>query len=551
MRKVFVVLLVALMSVAPGLGVLHWAVSAPEGGGFHADAVSAASPNYRIFTEADLKSMKSITGEVLGGHYTCQKNSDPYSYFEQDWKGVDLSYLLEQEVGIKADTTGIKIIAADGYAITLSPAEMRGNGNPDGLKTLLGYLRGGESTYTPPNLEGNMEGTGTFPSVAPAEPNVMLDENEGPVSGWCCRSSAIGPDARNENYNPRGGGSANWQKSVRQVRAIEVQPLQPGIPPIDTRALPPNQVVVYGNILNRHTFTVDQLKTINPVSAPYDWKNKADITGTAACTGITVEYLLDKVLGLQDTAATMRFYASDGFSGKRDYTLEEMRQDWPGGVKMLLAWDVDGELGVEPGDGPIEFIKPQEGSADTNKSKWVKNLRNIHVGADSDADKPDPAQIPSDRIIVSGLVDAGNIPDEWFLAEGCTGYGFEEWILIQNPNPWKTKLIVDYMIEGEMGPVTLNYDVQAMSRFSINVAAQPGVGADRNVSARVEGYHGDSIVAERAMYWGGRDGGHLLRRHPAAPETVTLAEGATAAPSRPGAAGAEPRGLPRSPWTWS
>jgi len=82
--------------------------------------------------------MKSITGEVLGGHYTCQKNSDPYSYFEQDWKGVDLSYLLEQEVGIKADTTGIKIIAADGYAITLSPAEMRGNGNPDGLKTLLG-----------------------------------------------------------------------------------------------------------------------------------------------------------------------------------------------------------------------------------------------------------------------------------------------------------------------------------------------------------------------------------------------------------------------------
>ena len=83
--------------------------SLAAGGEFQADAISAASPNYRTFTEADLKSMRRVDGYLWGGHYTCSKNSDPFTYFEQDWKGVSLSYLLEVETGIGADKHPFKL----------------------------------------------------------------------------------------------------------------------------------------------------------------------------------------------------------------------------------------------------------------------------------------------------------------------------------------------------------------------------------------------------------------------------------------------------------
>ena len=63
------------------------------------------------------------------------------------------------------------------------------------------------------------------------------------------------------------------------MRAIEVQPVPPGIPPLDPAAVPPGEIVVYGNILNRKTFTVDQLKSIKPMTATYHWLNNAMVEG--------------------------------------------------------------------------------------------------------------------------------------------------------------------------------------------------------------------------------------------------------------------------------
>jgi hypothetical protein len=522
MRRIFTVLIVALLCVAPGLGLLQAFAATPAGGGYQADAISAASPNYRTFSEEDLKSIKQVDGSLAGGHYTCSKNSDPFSYFEQDWQGVDLQYLLEQEVGIKADTTAIKIIASDDYSVTLTLAEMQGNGNLRGLKTLLGYMRGPEGA-TNPNAP---VGTGA-PWVAPVAPTTELDATEGPFR-LVMPQSVEGPDPRNAAYTtPAGAGTPNWQKSVRNVRAIEVQPTPTGLPPIDASAIPENQVVVYGNILNRHTFTVDQLKSINPTTATYHWKNKAAVEGDSVCTGIEVDYLLDEVLGLQGTATGAKFIASDGWFGKVTWTLDEIRQTWPGDVKMMLAWNIDG-ADLEPGpagNGPIEFIKPQLDAADTNASKWVKWVKVIEVNPIGTDPVPDPALIPEDRIIVDGLTNAANVPSEWFLAEGCTGYGFEEWILVGNPNPWPTRVIVDYMIEGEP-MVTKEYSVDSNTRYSINVNAEIGEG--KNVSARVEGYHGDSIIVERSMYWNDKLGGHCAAGVNAAATRWGLAEGCTA-----------------------
>lgn len=195
--------------------------------------------------------------------------------------------------------------------------------------------------------------------------------------------------------------------------------------------------------------------------------------------------------------------------------------------RFLLAWNKDGEdLGPEPdGDGPIQMIKPQFDPTETNMSKWLKWTRVVQVLPLGDDPGLDPTLIPNDRIILCGAIDADNVPSEWFFAEGCTGFGFEEDITILNPNPWETKIIVDYFIEGE-DPQQQELYVKARTRTTINVAGVVGEG--KNVSVRVEGCHGDSIVAERAMYWNGRKGNHCEVGVNAPDDTWYFAKGCTA-----------------------
>lgn len=534
MRKKLIILLGAVLCLALTAPAVAASPRPPSSESFQADAVSAASPNYRTFTEQDLKSIKkhtqtlnvegkisSITEELAGGHYTCQKNSEPFTYFEQDWKGVSLSYLLEQEVGIKADTTGIKVIADDGYAVTLTLDEMRKNGNPRELDTILAWQKGSPSAENP-----NAPDPTGAPWIAPLPTDQILDASEGPFR-LVMPQNVEGPDPRNESYTG-GTGTPNWQKAVQRVRAIEVQPVPPGIPALEPGAIPPGEIVVYGNILNRKTFTVDQLKSIKPTTATYPWKNKYDETGETECTGIAVDYLLDEVIGLQDSATDVKFFAADGWGYKDTWTLAQIRDAYgDGALKFLLAWNEDGEdLEPEPdGDGPIQMIKPQFDPDDTNMSKWGKWTREVHVLPLGDDLGVDETRIPIDRIIFCGAIDAGNVPDEWFFAEGCTGFDFETWLSIANPNPWESKVVVDYYIEDEE-PQQQELKVAARTRTTINVAEVIGEG--KNVSMRVEGYHGDSIVAERAMYWKDRAGGHCASGVNAPSDKWYLAEGCTA-----------------------
>ena len=100
------------------------------------DAETGTTLHYRTFLGADLKSMP-----YEGGYYSCLKASAPFRYFHENWYGVSLSYLLNTEVGMKAGTTGIKVIASDGYTITLTPAEVNMT-NPDGLHAILAWKKG-------------------------------------------------------------------------------------------------------------------------------------------------------------------------------------------------------------------------------------------------------------------------------------------------------------------------------------------------------------------------------------------------------------------------
>ncbi|MHB8894572.1 MAG: DUF5719 family protein [Candidatus Geothermincolia bacterium] len=89
----------------------------------------------------------------------------------------------------------------------------------------------------------------------------------------------------------------------------------------------------------------------------------------------------------------------------------------------------------------------------------------------------------------------------WFLAEGTTLYGFETFVLIANPSAEANDVIVTYMTPAglEYGP---QVTVPPYSRVTVNVNADlPG----RDVSVKLEG---NAMIAERAMYWNGRGGGH-------------------------------------------
>ncbi|MBN1288230.1 MAG: hypothetical protein JXA49_01145, partial [Actinobacteria bacterium] len=89
-----------------------------------------------------------------------------------------------------------------------------------------------------------------------------------------------------------------------------------------------------------------------------------------------------------------------------------------------------------------------------------------------------------------------------YLAEGCTNYGFETFVLICNPNPEENNIQVTYMTPAGYIPHD-NFNMAPNTRCTINVNEVLG---PTDVSIQVTGNR--PISAERAMYWNSRGGGH-------------------------------------------
>jgi subtilisin family serine protease len=113
----------------------------------------------------------------------------------------------------------------------------------------------------------------------------------------------------------------------------------------------------------------------------------------------------------------------------------------------------------------------------------------------------------------------------WFFAEGYTGPGFDEWLLLYNPSDSDRTATVTYSFT-DGGQKQANYIVKARSRFSVHVNREA---PDREVAIKVS-CGGEGLLAERAMYfdyrgmWGG---GHCTEgaRYPS--KRWNLAEGYT------------------------
>jgi trimeric autotransporter adhesin len=112
----------------------------------------------------------------------------------------------------------------------------------------------------------------------------------------------------------------------------------------------------------------------------------------------------------------------------------------------------------------------------------------------------------------------------WYLAEGCTGGGFETWVLAMNPGA--SPVTVDLTFMTSAGPQAGPQDVSipAYSRTSFNAGDWV---TDYNVSTLVTSASGD-VVCERAMYGNGRTWAHDSVGVIDPATTWYLAEGCTA-----------------------
>lgn len=109
----------------------------------------------------------------------------------------------------------------------------------------------------------------------------------------------------------------------------------------------------------------------------------------------------------------------------------------------------------------------------------------------------------------------------WYLAEGSSDWGFETWVLVQNPNARDVTCELTYMIEGE-GPRAVEKVVPANARASFNMADDIG---RRDASVLVTAP--SAVVVERAMYRDSRREGHGSVGVTAASKEFYLAEGTT------------------------
>ena len=97
--------------------------------------------------------------------------------------------------------------------------------------------------------------------------------------------------------------------------------------------------------------------------------------------------------------------------------------------------------------------------------------------------------------------DGTPVPN-WLLAEGATWPGFDEWVLVQNPNGGTSHVTLTFMTGGGQVPGP-SFAVGAYTRVSVHVNDYV---TNQDVSTAITVTSGPNVCAERAMYFNAPDG---------------------------------------------
>ncbi len=140
-----------------------------------------------------------------------------------------------------------------------------------------------------------------------------------------------------------------------------------------------------------------------------------------------------------------------------------------------------------------------------NMSDYI-GARDASIQVSSDVPViPERAMYRNDRREGHDSTGTPTAASDYFLAEGCTGFGFTTYVLVQNPQSTPTDVSIKY--QAAAGPVNgPTFTMPANSRKTICVNdTTPIPGDDPSFSTHVHG--SQPIIAERAMYWNGGDDG--------------------------------------------
>ena len=169
----------------------------------------------------------------------------------------------------------------------------------------------------------------------------------------------------------------------------------------------------------------------------------------------------------------------------------------------------------------VPFVLPAYSRATINVADVVPGA-DVAVRVDSDVDVVcERSMYWANRIEGHDSIGVSAPSNTWFLAEGCTDYGFEEFVCIQNPGTKSSTVNITYNTPAgprKRAPIA----VPALSRKTIKVNDDvPPSDVSVTLSAT------QPVVAERSMYWGSRRDGHDSIGTTAPANNWFMAEGST------------------------
>ena len=169
-----------------------------------------------------------------------------------------------------------------------------------------------------------------------------------------------------------------------------------------------------------------------------------------------------------------------------------------------------------------------QGSSTPQYVSWANNQIKVRVPSSAHSGYVYVYDWESEKTAgrVFSMGNASYAGANWLLAEGSTWPGYDEWVLLQNPNSQSSSVSVAFLTPaGAVKGPTVN--VSPMSRTSIHVNDYV---PNADVSTAITVKSGANVCAERAMYFSAADGkwgSHDSIAAPGVSDVWYLAEGAT------------------------
>ncbi len=172
-------------------------------------------------------------------------------------------------------------------------------------------------------------------------------------------------------------------------------------------------------------------------------------------------------------------------------------------TRATVTWMIQEQA---PAGGRLH--RPRQLPGHLQHGRLHRGGRRLHQGGSGHPGHPRAGHVPERPQGGPRLRGHHHRGSDYYLAEGCSGFGFTTWVLVQNPQPTPTDVTITY--QAASGPVAgPSFTMPPNSRVSVNVNDTTAIpGPDPSFSTRV---HGSApIIAERAMYWnGGADCGQV------------------------------------------